>query len=361
MWIAVDAMGGDQAPASVVEGARRAAAEDGARILLVGHRDRLAPELRRLGLRPQATEAGGDGADDGVPIPVGPGALELVHAEDVVGMDEPATTPLRKKPDSSIRRCVELVRAGRARALVTAGNTGAAMVAAKMVIGTVAGVERPALAAVLPNEVARTVLLDVGANVDTRPSHLREFAVMGHCYAREVLGVERPRVGLLSIGEEACKGSEVTREVFKILQAAGLEFAGNVEGSDVFSGRADVVVCDGFVGNALLKSAEALADLATRMLAKELRASARTRLGLLLARPALERFRMNTDYAEYGAAPLLGLDGGCFIAHGRSNPRAIQSAVRRAAEFAQADLHHKIRDRLAELHSQEEKVLGQPA
>jgi len=184
---------------------------------------------------------------------------------------------------------------------------------------------------------------------------------MGHCYAREVLGIERPRVGLLSIGEEQSKGSDLTREVFKILQAAGLEFVGNVEGSDVFSGRADVVVCDGFVGNAVLKSAEALADLATRMLAKELRASWRTRLGYTLARPAVERFRIHTDYAEYGAAPLLGLDGGCFIAHGRSNPRAIQSAVRRATEFAQADLHLKIRDRLAELHSQEERVLGQPA
>jgi glycerol-3-phosphate acyltransferase PlsX len=353
MWIALDAMGGDQAPATVVAGACRAASEDGARILLVGHRDRIEPELRRLGLRlPLVASARGPG---------GRGAIELIHAEEAVGMDEPAVTPLRRKPDSSIRRCVDLVREGRARALVTAGNTGAALIAAKVVIGTVPGVERPALAAVLPNAVARTVLLDVGANVDTRPAHLREFAVMGHCYAREVLGIERPRVGLLSIGEEQSKGSDLTREVFKILQAAGLEFVGNVEGSDVFSGRADVVVCDGFVGNAVLKSAEALADLATRMLAKELRASWRTRLGYTLARPAVERFRIHTDYAEYGAAPLLGLGGGCFIAHGRSNPRAIQSAVRRATEFAQADLHLKIRDRLAELHSQEERVLGQPA
>ena len=353
MWIALDAMGGDQAPATVVAGACRAASEDGARILLVGHRDRIEPELRRLGLRlPLVASARGPGDR---------GAIELIHAEEAVGMDEPAVTPLRRKPDSSIRRCVDLVREGRARALVTAGNTGAALIAAKVVIGTVPGVERPALAAVLPNAVARTVLLDVGANVDTRPAHLREFAVMGHCYAREVLGIERPRVGLLSIGEEQSKGSDLTREVFKILQAAGLEFVGNVEGSDVFSGRADVVVCDGFVGNAVLKSAEALADLATRMLAKELRASWRTRLGYTLARPAVERFRIHTDYAEYGAAPLLGLGGGCFIAHGRSNPRAIQSAVRRATEFAQADLHLKIRDRLAELHSQEERVLGQPA
>ncbi|HUF79150.1 MAG TPA: phosphate acyltransferase PlsX, partial [Thermoanaerobaculia bacterium] len=340
MWIAVDAMGGDRAPGTVVAGACRAAVEDAARILLVGRLDRIEPELERLGVR--------------LPLS-GAGAIELVHAEEVVGMDEPAVTPLRRKPGSSIRRCADLVREGRARSLVTAGNTGAALIAAKVVIGTVPGVERPALAAVLPNAVARTVLLDVGANVDTRPSLLREFAIMGHSYAREILGIERPRVGLLSIGQEECKSSDLTREVFKSLQVAGLELVGNVEGSDVFSGRADVVVCDGFVGNAVLKSAEALADLATRMLAKELRASWRTRLGYALARPAVERFRMNTDYAEYGAAPLLGLDGGCFIAHGHSNPRAIQSAVRRAVEFAQADVHWKIRDRLAELHSQEER------
>lgn len=340
-WIAVDAMGGDQAPRTVVEGACRSATEDGVPILLVGRRDLVEAELERCAPRG--------------------GTLEVVHAEEVVGMDEPAVTPLRRKPGSSIRRCVELVKEGRAAALVTAGNTGAVVIAAKVVIGTVPGVDRPALAAVLPNAAARTVLLDVGATVDTRPAHLREFAVMGQSYAREVLGVVRPRVGLLSIGEEASKGSDLLREVFKALQATDLDFVGNVEGSDVFSGRADVVVCDGFVGNAVLKSAEALADLATRMLAKEVQATWRTRLGYLLARPAIERFRIHTDYAEYGAAPLLGIDGGCFIAHGRSNPRAIQSAVRRAVEFAQARVHLKIRDRLEDLHSQEERVLGQPA
>lgn len=341
MWIAVDAMGGDEAPATVVEGACRAACEDGISVLLVGQADRIGAELARLdGKAPKDR-------------------IEVVQADEVVAMDEPAVTPLRRKPRSSIRRCVDLVREGRAGALVTAGNTGAAVIAAKVVIGTVPGVDRPALAAVIPNASARTVLLDVGANVDTRPSHIREFAVMGHSYAQEVLGVANPRVGLLSIGEEEGKGSDLTREVFRVLQDTGLEFVGNVEGGDVFSGRADVVVCDGFVGNAVLKSAEALADLATRMLAREVQASWRTRLGYLLARPAIDRFRMNTDYAEYGAAPLLGLDGGCFIAHGRSNPRAIQSAVRRAVEFVEAGVHLKIRDRLAALHSQEERVLGQ--
>lgn len=343
MWIAVDAMGGDEAPRNVVEGACRAAAEDGTQILLVGRQDEIEAELGRCG--------------SAVP----PGRLEIVHADEVVGMDEPATTPLRRKPRSSIRRAVGLVEEGRARALVTAGNTGAALIAAKVVIGTVPGVDRPALAAVVPNAVGRTVLLDVGANVDTRACHLREFAVMGHAYAQEVLGVARPRVGLLSIGEEKGKGSDRTREVFDQLEDMGLEFVGNVEGSDVFSGRADVVVCDGLVGNAVLKSAEALADLATRMLASELRATWRTRFGFVLARPALERFRMATDYAEYGAAPLLGLEGGCFVAHGRSNPRAIQSAVRRAVEFAEAEVDRKIRERLAALHDREARVLGHPA
>lgn len=343
MWIAVDAMGGDQAPATVVAGACRAAREDGTSLLLVGQPARVEAELARLdGKLPRER-------------------IVVIPAEEVVGMDEPAVTPLRRKPHSSIRRCVELVREGRAQALVTAGNTGAAVIAAKVVIGTVPGVDRPALAAVIPNASARTVLLDVGANVDTRPSHLREFAVMGHSYAHEVLGVAHPRVGLLSIGEEESKGSDVTREVFRALQDTGLDFVGNVEGGDLFSGRVDVVVCDGFVGNALLKSAEALAGLATSMLAREVQASWRTRLGYLLARPAVDRFRMRTDYAEYGAAPLLGLAGGCFIAHGRSNPRAIQSAVRRAVEFVQAGVHLKIRDRLAALHSQEERVLARPA
>ncbi len=341
--IAVDAMGGDQAPATVVEGAFRAAVEDGIPVTLVGRREAVERELARLG---------GAGTAAG---------LEVVDAPEVVGMDEPAVTPLRRKPLASIRVCVELVRSGGAQALVTAGNTGAAVIAAKVLLGTVPGVDRPALAAVLPNATGRTVLLDVGANVDTRAAHLREFAVMGHSYAREVLGTAHPRVGLLSIGEEASKGSDLTREVFKALQATGLEFVGNVEGGDIFSGRADVVVCDGFVGNVVLKSSEALVEQAARMLRQEVAAASwRTRLGFALARPAVERLGTRTDYAEYGAAPLLGLAGGCFIAHGRSNPRAIRSAVRRAAEFADARVHEKIRDRVAELHSQEERLAPHP-
>jgi len=323
MPIAVDAMGGDSAPQSAVEGAFRAAREDGCSILLVGDRARVEAELRRLG------------SPDG--------RIEIVHAEAVVGMDEPAITPIRKKRRSSLRLAAELVQEGRAQAMVTAGNTGAAMIAAKMVIGTVSGVDRPALAAVLPNRTGRTVLLDVGANVDSKPVHLREFAVMGHFYAQEVIGTPSPRIGLLSIGEEESKGNALVFEAQPLLRRAKhLNFIGNVEGRDVFNGTADVVVCDGFVGNVVLKSAEGLAEFILRMLREEISASPRGKLGYQLAKPAFDRFRERTDYSEYGAAPLLGLNGGCFIGHGRSNAR----------------LDRKISDKIAELHRQEERLLG---
>ncbi|MFL6200685.1 MAG: phosphate acyltransferase PlsX [Thermoanaerobaculia bacterium] len=338
MPIAVDAMGGDFAPQCAVEGAVSAAVEDGAEVLLVGDRARIEAELARLGKRSRR--------------------IEVVHAEEVVGMDEPAITPIRKKRRSSIRICAELVKEGRAQAMVTAGNTGAAMISAKMVIGTVAGVDRPALAAVLPNAQGRTVLLDVGANIDTKPRHLREFAVMGHFYAQEVLGTRSPRIGLMSIGEEEGKGTDLTREVFKVLKNTGLNFVGNVEGRDVFNGSVDVIVCDGFVGNVILKSAEALAEMIGKMLREEIERGARTKVGYLFAKPAFDAFRKRTDYSEFGAAPLLGVNGGCFIGHGRSSAHAIQNAIRRATEFSAARLDQKIRDKVAELHSQEARLLA---
>jgi phosphate acyltransferase len=339
MPIAVDAMGGDFAPQCAVEGAVSAAVEDGAEVLLVGDRARIEAELARLGKRPKG--------------------IEIVHAEEVVGMDEPAITPIRKKRRSSIRICAELVEEGRAQAMVTAGNTGAAMISAKMVIGTVTGVDRPALAAVLPNVQGRTVLLDVGANVGTKANHLREFAVMGHFYAQELIGTPSPRIGLMSIGEEEGKGTDLTREVFKVLKNTGLNFVGNVEGRDVFNGSVDVIVCDGFVGNVILKSAEAVAEMVGKMLREEIERGIRTRVGYLFAKPAFDAFRKRTDYSEFGAAPLLGVNGGCFIGHGRSNAHAIQNAIRRATEFSAARLDQKIRDKIAELHSQEARLLSE--
>lgn len=339
MRIAVDAMGGDFAPAAIVAGAVDAVRELDARVLLVGDRAAVERELDGAGSLP-------------------PGS-EIVHAEEAVGMDEPAITPIRRKRRASVRICAELVRDGHADAMVTAGNTGAAMVVAKMVIGAIEGVDRPALAAVLPNPHGSTVLLDVGANVDSRARHLREFAVMGHFYAQEVLGTSHPRVGLLSIGEEEVKGSDLTRQVYQVMETTGLHFIGNVEGGDLFNGKADVVVCDGFVGNAVLKSAESIAVLVGSMLREELEHSMRARLGALLARPALTRLRRRTDYSEYGGAPLLGINGGCFIGHGRSNPRAVHSMIRRAVEFCEADLHNQIRRKVADLHAQEERLLGE--
>ncbi len=335
--IAVDAMGGDFAPEAVVRGAHQAATEWKIPILLVGDRARIEPVLARLG--------------------PAQGTIEILHAQEAVGMDEPATTPLRKKPEASIKICAELVRDGRAQALVSAGNTGAAMIVAKVIVGSIQGVDRPALAAVLPNPRGSTVLLDVGANIDSKASHLRQFAIMGYFYAQEILGTDSPRVGLLSIGEEETKGTDLTRQVFQEMKAGGFNFIGNVEGSDVFRGTVDVVVCDGFVGNVILKSAESLAQALAGMMGEELRRSWRTRLGYFLAKPALAAFRRRVDYREYGAAPLLGVEGGCLIAHGRSNPRAIANAIRRAQEFCEADLYKRIRDKVAELHSREERLL----
>ncbi len=337
MRIAIDAMGGDYAPRAVVEGAVRAVEAGASGLILVGDQERLRRELSRLGK-------------------VG-GTIEVVHAEEVIGMDEPAITPIRRKRRSSIRLAAELVREGRAQAMVSAGNTGAVMIAAKMVIGTLPGVDRPALAVVLPNRRGSTVVLDVGANVDSKLAHLRQFAVMGHCYAQEVIGTPSPRIGLLSIGEEASKGTEFTRQVFGVLEDTGLNFVGNVEGRDLFDGTVDVVVCDGFVGNVVLKASEALASFLVSLAREELNKNLRTLLAAYLAKPALERLRRRVDYREYGAAPLLGIDGGCFIAHGRSNARAIASAIRRAIEFVAADLHHKISDNLVTLHREEERLL----
>ena len=338
--IAVDAMGGDFAPKAAVAGAFAAAREHGIAVLLVGDRAQVEAELHSLGDHQ--------------------GRIEVVHAEEVVAMDDPPITPIRKKRKSSLRLCADLVKEGRAQAMVTAGNTGAAMVAAKVVLGAIAGVDRPALAAVFPNHKGHTVVLDVGANLDSKPEHLRQFAVMGHFYAQEVLGAAAPRIGLLSVGEEEVKGTDLTREVFKVLKTTGLNFIGNVEGRDFFNGSVDVIVCDGFVGNAVLKSAESLVTLIGSMLRSELQASARTKLGYLLAKPAFANFRRRLDYAEYGAAPLLGVRGGCFIGHGRSDARAIKNAIRRALEFSTAQLHLKIQEKVAELHAQEAALLGSP-
>ncbi len=338
MHIAVDAMGGDFAPRSAVEGSFQAAIADGTRIILVGDADTLAAELDRLGDHQ--------------------GRLTVEHAAEVVAMEERAVA-VRKKRQSSIRVAARLVKEGRAQALVTAGHTGAAMIAAKTVIGTIPGVDRPALAAVFPNRRGHTVILDVGANLAAKAAHLRQFAVMGHFYAQEIMHTPAPRIGLMSVGVEAGKGTVLLREVFDVLEQTELNFIGNVEGSDVFHGTVDVIVCDGFVGNVVLKTAESLVGYMLSTLHQKVGGGVRARVGYMLARDALQDFARRTDWSEYGAAPLLGVRGGCFIGHGRSKAKAIRNAVRRAVEFCDADLHNKIGLKLEELHAQEE-LLSRP-
>ncbi|MBI3451003.1 MAG: phosphate acyltransferase PlsX [Acidobacteria bacterium] len=325
--IAVDAMGGDNAPRAVVEGSLAAAREWGHRILLVGREDAIRAEMERLKVRD--------------------GEMEIVHAPETIEMHEPPVLALRRKKHSSIRVGAHLVREGRADGFVSAGNTGAVMACAKVSLGTIQGIDRPAVTAVLPNLRGRSVWLDVGANVDCRPEHIRQFAVMGSIYAREILHVASPRVGLLSIGEEDTKGNDLTKEVFKELRGASLNFIGNVEGRDIFNGNCDVIVCDGFTGNVSLKAIESVSEMILVFLKQELKSSLLARAGLALARPALKRFKKTVDYAEYGGFPLLGVKGAVIIGHGRSSPKAIKNAVRACAEAAASGVNDRIHDVIA--------------
>lgn len=326
MRIAVDAMGGDNGPAVIVEGAVAAAREYGFEIALVGDKAAVERELDRS-------------RGSGLPITVR-------HASQVVEMGETPSQALRRKRDSSMRVAAELVRDGEASAFISAGNTGAAMAIAMFVIGVLPGVDRPAIAVVLPNAKGRTVLLDVGANVDPRPRHLLQFAVMGHVYAKDILGLAAPRVGLLSVGEEEGKGNELTREVFKALEASTLNFVGNVEGRDIYNGDVDVVVTDGFTGNVALKVSESLVDMLVSLIRDELSHDWRAKLGALLIRPAFRRFAKRVDYNELGGAPLLGINGACIISHGASPPRAIKNAIRVAAEWVKGNVNSHIRTAL---------------
>jgi glycerol-3-phosphate acyltransferase PlsX len=330
--IALDAMGGDHAPHEIVQGALQALAEyPTIEILLVGREEVLREQL------------GGSV----------PSRIEIVDAREVVDMTDNALAPLRRKRNSSIRVCANLVAEGKAAAVVSAGHTGAAMTSAYKVIGTIEGVSRPALAAVLPSSKGHTVLLDVGANVDSKPAYLREFAVMGHYYAQLILGIDAPRVGLLSIGEEEGKGNELTKETFRVLKEAGLNFMGNAEGRDIFNGNADVIVCDGFTGNVVLKASESLAEMMRNLIREEITSTFTRKVGAFLAKGAFDGVKKRTDYAEYGGAPLLGIKGGCIISHGRSNAKAVKNAIRVACDFATKQIDVKIREKINVLHTRE--------
>jgi phosphate acyltransferase len=330
--IALDAMGGDHAPDEIVNGALQAIGEyPGVEIILVGREEVLREKL-------------------GSSIP---SRIELADAREVVDMTDTALAPLRRKRNSSIRVCANLVAEGKAAAMVSAGHTGASMTSAYKVMGTIEGVSRPALAAVLPSAKGHTVLLDVGANVDSKPAHLREFAVMGHFYAQMLFGIEAPRVGLLSIGEEEGKGNELTKETFRVMKATGLNFIGNAEGRDVFNGNADVVVCDGFIGNVVLKASEALGEMVSKMLRSEVTRTAPRKVGALILKGAFDDIKKRMDYSEYGGAPLLGVNGGAIVCHGRSNAKAIKNAIRVARDFAASRIDVKIREKISDLHTRE--------
>ena len=311
MSIAIDAMGGDHAPAAIVEGAVRARRELDLEVILVGQEERVRAELAQ------------HGASDEIPVH---------HASEVVAMDEPPMKAIRSKTDSSIRKACELVKTGQAEAVVSAGNSGAIMACAVLVLGRVKGIERPALASVFPSTTGPTVLIDVGANMDCQPRHLLQFGIMADVLAKTILAYPNPKVALLSVGEEDAKGNEQTRRAHDLLRHSSLNFIGNVEGRDIFSGNAQVIVCDGFVGNVCLKLSEGMAQAMTSMLKREFKGGVSFQLGAWLLKPAFGRFNKTIDYAEYGGAPLLGVQGAVYICHGSSKSRAIMNAARVAGE-----------------------------
>jgi glycerol-3-phosphate acyltransferase PlsX len=315
IWIAVDAMGGDAAPAHIVDGALAAVRHFDLGVALVGPAGQLETELLRH-------------------VAVDRSRVRLIEAGAVVAMDESPAAALRRKPNASIKVAADLVARGEAAALFSAGHTGATVMAAHGAFGMLRSVDRPALAATIPTRGRPAILLDVGATVECRPAHLLQFAVMGAVYARVGFGVENPRVGLLSIGEEETKGNELTREAHRLLKAAPVAFIGNIEARDVYSGAADVIVCDGFTGNIALKISEGLVEVVEELLGDELSSTITMRVGSLLTRRALRRFRRRVDYSEYGGAPLVGVAGIAVVGHGRSGAKAVRNAIAMAYRFA---------------------------
>ncbi len=330
MRIALDAMGGDYAPREIVKGAIEAVQRCDCEIVLVGDQEIIKQELARSNASPDFP-------------------IFIKHAPDVIGMGEPPSMALRRKKQSSIWRSVELVKRGKAHAVVSAGNTGAVMVSAKLQLRTLEGVSRPAIAVTLPSQKDPFLLIDAGANVDCKPDNLLEFAVMGHLYAKHILGISSPRLGLLSIGEEDTKGDSLVKQTYPLLrQAPQLHFIGNVEGKELYSHVADVVVCDGFAGNLALKISESTAGLLLHLLKEAfINGGVKGKIGYWALKPFLKDIKVRTDYKEYGGAPLLGVNGICIISHGSSDARAITNAIKVAKELASQQLNRHIREHLA--------------
>jgi phosphate acyltransferase len=326
MKIALDAMGGDFGPANIVGGAAMALKEYRyiEKLFLVGDTPQIEAELKKLECNDRR--------------------IEIVHATQVVDMCDRAVDAVRRKKDSSVSRAVDLVKKGDATAIVSAGHTGAAVAATTIKLRTLPGVDRPGIAAVIPSETNVFVLIDAGANSDPRPEHMLQYAIMGSVYSRHVLRYKRPSVGLMSIGDEDMKGSDLTKEVFKMLKLSDLNFRGNIEGHDLFADPVEVVVCDGFVGNVILKTCESIGDAIFKWLKHELMKSGARMAGAYLARNAFKTIKKKVNYEEYGGMPLLGVNGICIIAHGASTPKAIKNALRVAAE----SIEHQVNPHIVE-------------
>jgi len=333
MRVALDAMGGDYAPQACVAGAVLALDEFPKleKLFLVGDNDRIRAELDKHNCHDPR--------------------IEIVHATQVVEMSETAVEGVRRKKDSSISRAVDLVKHGQADAVVSAGHTGAAVAATTIKLRTLEGVDRPGIAALLPTETNLCVLIDAGANTDARPEHMLQYAIMGAVFSRYVLGYKNPAIGLMSIGGEDVKGSEFTKDIFKLLKASGLNFRGNIEGHDLFQNPVEVVLCDGFTGNVVLKSCEATAEAVFHWLKNELKKTPLRLAGAMLAKGAFKNIKKRTNYEEYGGSPLLGVDGICIIAHGSSSPKAIKNAIRVAIESIQTRINPHIVEELAAFYA----------
>lgn len=327
--IAIDAMGGDFGPSVIVPGAIRAAQLTGAKIILVGNTKEIENELKALSLKDIK--------------------MEIVHASDVVSMDEKPSDILRRKKNASIQVACQLVKEGIANGIVSAGHSGASVACGMFIIGRIPGVERPALASIMPTEKNPLILLDVGATVDCKPYHLFQFGLMGDAFARDLLNISSPRIGLLSIGEEEGKGNIQVKEAYELLKLAqNMHFSGNIEGRDLFTGNVDVTVCDGFVGNVALKLSEGLSSSLARVLKKELlSAGIFSKVGTMLSKGAFKNFAKFIDYAEYGGAPLLGLQGVFIVSHGSSNEKAICNATKMAVLFEQKETNKRLIDSIS--------------
>jgi glycerol-3-phosphate acyltransferase PlsX len=328
MKVAVDAMGGDFGPRVTVEGALQASREYKIETLLVGIEDLIKKEYERL----DHSKA----------------KVTIINATEAIGMGE-GLVSFRRKKRSSIRIGAELVKKGEAEAFVSTGNTGAVVYLSKKILGALTGVEKPALSLLVPNLKGLTLLIDVGANVNCRPHHLEQFGVMGHVFMESVLGLKNPRVALMSIGEEDSKGNELTKEAFAKLQASSLNFIGNIEGKDMYSGKADVIVSDGFTGNVALKVSEGAIETFFYMARTELMKNVFSKIGLFLMKRHLKKIFKKIDYSEYGGAQLLGINGVCIIGHGRSSPNAVKNAVGLAKDFVQNKVQEKIQKGIAKI------------